>query len=202
MNKFIILIIGCAFSIGGFGQAIDYHPAQLLKDIQKLNGSVTLEDMVIQEILLPKARIVDEGKYYNVWNNTTEKYINYLYIGRVNSCRAGGCNIDRPLNPGETTEYFDYYILYDPECKIKQVRVYNYQASHGQEVTAKNWLKQFIGFDDKSSLRVGKNVDAISGATISVYAITNDIESKTLVMKKLIDNCQAVELERASLSAH
>jgi hypothetical protein len=202
MNKIIILIIGCVFSISVFGQTIDYSPKQLYNDILKQHESCTENDISINEIDLSDTKFVEEGKFYHVVNTTSNKLMNHLYIGRINSCRAGGCSIDRPLDPGETSEYFDYYILFDKDCKIKQVRVYNYQASHGQEVTAKNWLKQFIGFDDTSSLKVGKNIDAISGATISVYAITNDIKDKTMLMKKLMETDRVAELERVSLSTH
>ncbi len=44
---------------------------------------------------------------------------------------------------------------------------------------AKGWLKQFTGYDGSDTLEVGKNVDAISGATISVYGITLDVQMKT-----------------------
>jgi len=32
-------------------------------------------------------------------------------------------------------------------------------------------------------LEVNKNIDAISGATISVFAITNDVQLKTKILK-------------------
>nr|WP_319999623.1 hypothetical protein [uncultured Draconibacterium sp.] len=43
----------------------------------------------------------------------------------------------------------------------------------------------FTGFNDSGSLKVDKNIDAISGATISVYTITADVENKTALLKKL-----------------
>lgn len=202
MIKIIVFIYGFAFSSCIFAQAIDFNPKQIQTDIAKFQLSDTDLKLAFQEIELQSNTMVEEGKFYNVLNNASKKIIYYVYIGRVNSCRTGGCSIDRELIGIETSEYFDYYILFDPDCRISKVRIYNYQATHGQEVTAKNWLKQFIGFDDKSTLKVGKNVDAISGATISVYAITNDIESKTLLMRKLIDSKRDLEFERASLSTY
>jgi len=64
--------------------------------------------------------------------------------------------------------------------------VYNYQATHGQEVTNKGWLKQFQGYDGSRSLTVGKSIDAISGATVSVLGITNDVQEKTRLLKQII----------------
>ena len=104
----------------------------------------------------------------------------------MNSCRAGGCSNSIELPKEEESEYFDYFIRFDKNKTVKLVKVFNYQATHGQEVTSKGWLKQFIGHDGTGSLQVGKNVDAISGATISVYAITVDVEMKTTLLKKIL----------------
>jgi Na+-translocating ferredoxin:NAD+ oxidoreductase RnfG subunit len=106
----------------------------------------------------------------------------------VNSCRAGGCsNPALPASGLETSEYFDYFVVFDGNLSIQQVKVYNYQATHGQEVTNKGWLKQFQGYNGERQLNVGKNIDAISGATVSVYAITNDIQEKTQLLKKIVE---------------
>ena len=82
-------------------------------------------------------------------------------------------------------EYFDYFILFDITKTVQIVKVFNYQASRGHEITAKGWLKQFIGHDGSESLQVDKNIDAVSGATISAYAITADVNMKTSLLKKL-----------------
>jgi len=66
------------------------------------------------------------------------------------------------------------------------VRVFNYQATHGQEVSAKGWLRQFDGYDGSTVLKVGKDIDAISGATISVYGITRDVQERTRLLARII----------------
>lgn len=106
----------------------------------------------------------------------------YAYLGRVNSCRAGGCSNGQTVADG-AAEYFDYFILYDGTGKILQVRVFNYQASHGHGINSRGWLRQFVGYKGDKKLEPGKNVDAVSGATISVKAIAEDIESKTVMLK-------------------
>ena len=49
----------------------------------------------------------------------------------------------------------------------------------------KGWLNQFIGYDGTKTLRVGKEIDSISGATISAYGITTDIQQKTFYLQSL-----------------
>jgi hypothetical protein len=106
-----------------------------------------------------------------------------VYIGRVNSCRAGGCSSQLITDSEGNFEYFDYFIIYDAEKKIKSVRVFNYEATHGQEITIRKWLDQFTGYNGNKPLRVGREIDSISGATISVFGLVADIQQKTAILK-------------------
>jgi hypothetical protein len=127
-----------------------------------------------------------EGKFFVIAKTSVPDQKKYVYVGRVNSCRQGGCSNGSGLpNPG-TSEYFDYLIIYNSSLVVELVKVHNYQATHGQEMTNKGWLKQFQGYDGSRNLTVGKSIDAIAGATISVQNITADIQQKTQLLKKMI----------------
>jgi hypothetical protein len=110
----------------------------------------------------------------------------YLHMGRVKTCRAGGCSAPGSVAPGEESEYFDYAIIFSPDFRVNAVKIYNYQASHGHGIAAAGWLRQFEGFGSGNRLEVGKNIDAISGATISAMAITSDIQLKTQLLEEAI----------------
>ena len=114
----------------------------------------------------------------------------FAWVGRVNSCRAGGCSDSQmPAGPADLKgEFFDYFILFDEDASVRSVRVFNYQATHGHGIMSRGWLRQFNGYSGERKLEPGKNVDAISGATISVQAITADIERRTLSLKALIQD--------------
>jgi hypothetical protein len=43
-----------------------------------------------------------------------------------------------------------------------------------------------MGFDGNSSLRVGKEIDSISGATISVNGLVADVLEKTAILRQTI----------------
>jgi len=159
---------------------INYMHRSLVKTLRKGGGSSRSS---VKEIILPDSILKSNqvrGKYFII-NDKNVKQYKYIYVGRVNSCRAGGCSLSGKAGLG-APEYFDYYILFDKNKKVQAVKVFNYQATHGHEIAAKGWLKQFVGHDGSESLRVDKNIDAISGATISVYAITRDIELKTKLL--------------------
>ncbi len=163
-------------------ESINYQPKVLTNELQKA-GVADISD--ITEIKLPDSVLKSNrinGKYFLIEGHE-ESHFKYIYIGRVNGCRAGGCSLSG--NPGMDveSEYFDYYLLFDKNKTVQSIRVFNYQATHGQEITARGWLRQFIGHKENEPLQVDKNIDAISGATISVYAITADVEHKTSMLR-------------------
>lgn len=123
-----------------------------------------------------------KGKYFRLKTNTKEAGISYIYLGRVNTMRS----LHQQAN-GNSSEYFDYFILYDDLLAIQKVKVFNYQSSHGEMISSPGWLKNFQGYTPKKSLEIGKQIDAISGATISVNKITFDIKQKSNLLFQLLD---------------
>ena len=74
--------------------------------------------------------------------------------------------------PSKTAQ-FDYLVLVDPELVIVKANVLIYREEYGGEIGSKRWLSQFIGKTKEDEFRYGDNIDAISGATISVRSMTN-----------------------------
>lgn len=180
----ILSLISVLCCITGYAQtAIDYQPKSLIKTLQK---SGITDVSYISEFSIPDSTslLSVNGKFFQIEKHNASPF-KYIYVGRVTSCRAGGCSITQNASINNNSEYFDYYMLFDNNKTIRAVKIFNYQATHGQEVTAKGWLKQFVGHNGTKPLEVNKNIDAISGATISVYALTSDVEMKTDMLVKL-----------------
>ena len=163
--------------------SIDFEPVQLYREIKKVSHC---EKPVSNELSNNRYLNIDpaRGKFFEYRNALPVKY---AYIGRVNTCRAQGCSLPGTTPENERSEFFDYFILFDSTAQVLSVQVYNYEATHGQEITVKGWLKQFVGYNTSKQLTVGKNVDAISGATISVHSITYDISDKTGMLKQYLN---------------
>ncbi|MCF8370090.1 MAG: FMN-binding protein [Bacteroidales bacterium] len=182
MKKIFLLFLTILITSIGIAQApIDFAPRQFFREIKK---SLVVENPFVDE--LRTERVDLNGKFYSISTEINSDSKGYAYIGRVNSCRWGGCSSSDEASCGSVFEYFDYFILYDILGQVLAVRIYNYQATHGQEVTAKSWLKQFVGFNGEVALMPGKNVDAISGATISVNSISIEIEEKTKLLRSML----------------
>ncbi|NOX85363.1 MAG: FMN-binding protein [Chlorobi bacterium] len=113
------------------------------------------------------------GSFYYILSGSDT--LGTLYKGRVNSCRAGGCS----LSSGDEAiafEYFDYFFITDSKNNVRRVKVFNYQATYGQEIMSRGWLNQFNGLSPGKKLEFGRDIEAISGATVSAKAITDDIQ--------------------------
>lgn len=197
VKKILIPVFIIVLSIAdAFPQNINFNPKPLSKDLEKLwdKDEITLMEIDIPDSLYNDI-LLDKGKIYST--NTTEEHLGFAYVGRIYSCRAGGCGMDEGpvelVGIDEDFEYFDYFIIFDKELMVKKIRVFNYQATHGHEVSGKGWLKQFIGYDGQKKLEYGKNIDSISGATISANAITYNVQESCRyldLLKPILENHQ------------
>ena len=177
----ILFAVCSLISVISLGQnSVQFQNKALQKVLQEngVPGFSFVSEMQIADSIKKHNGV--NGKFFEIQSDGSK--FKYIYVGRVNSCRAGGCSLSVEIFPRSESEFFDYFILFDQEKTVQLVKVFNYQATHGHAVTAKGWLKQFIGHDETESLQVNRNIDAISGATISVYAITCDIELKTKLL--------------------
>ena len=76
-------------------------------------------------------------------------------------------------------------VLFHPDKSINKVRVLIYREQHGGEIASKRWLKQFEGKTIKNSKTLSKEVDGISGATLSCNAITKEIKNTLIKIQKV-----------------
>lgn len=82
-------------------------------------------------------------------------------------------------------ERFQYMILYSTEVEVIKVKILQYNSTRGTEVTSKRWLRQFEG-NKGETLKYGKDIQAITGATYSATSITEDIPMVTQWVKDIV----------------
>lgn len=151
--------------------------------MNRISNPVLLEMKIQNDNISPNI----DGRFFRVGEESDPGPVKHAFVGRVNSCRSGGCSSELKPCPSEAFEYFDYFVLFDFAGQVLKVSVFNYRATHGQEITIKGWLKQFQGYNGVKDLVVGKDIDTISGATISVYGITENVQDVT---KVLVENLE------------
>ncbi|MDF3831802.1 FMN-binding protein [Cupriavidus basilensis] len=72
-------------------------------------------------------------------------------------------------------ELINYAVALSPAGEIRDVEILAYRESHGYEVRNKPWRSQFTGKSAQSPLRIGDDIQNISGATLSCTHITDGI---------------------------
>lgn len=173
----LLLLVICIPVLTQAQEAIDYNDRLLAKEIMKVWG-ISNPQLRRHAGEGDDSRGQEMGDFFVITGSGNSSDIKYAWIGRVNSCRSGIC---MPGGSG-TSEYFDYFILFDCNKSIRSVRVFNYQATHGAEVTTPGWLRQFVGYRGEKTLRAGKEIDVISGATVSVDALVEDVQLRTKML--------------------
>jgi len=183
------LLVFVLFFIGIGSSSIDNAPPIAEKVINKaIKKAFGVEEYSLQALTEFSKQELLAGSFSNIYNN--ENKLGIIYNGRVNSCRIGGCSAEGYEESviDLDAEYFDYIVVYNLEQEIKFLKIYNYNATYGYEITSKAWLKQFLNYNGEESLKLNKQIDGISGATISADAMTNELQQKTALLKNFLEN--------------
>lgn len=80
-------------------------------------------------------------------------------------------------------DMFDYLLILSKDFTVQKVNIIKYRSERGGEIASKKWLKQFENYSS-GELRYGKEISAISGATISASSITSDIPVVIKMLKE------------------
>lgn len=72
-------------------------------------------------------------------------------------------------------EYITYAVGVGSDGRISGVEILDYRETRGYEIRRPQWRKQFVGKTAADPLRVNKDIQNISGATLSSTHVTNGI---------------------------
>lgn len=72
-------------------------------------------------------------------------------------------------------QLINYAVAFGADGAIKDVEILSYREEHGGEVRTKAWRKQFFGKTASAPLRIGDDIDNISGATLSCTHLTDGV---------------------------
>lgn len=168
--KKLVLLLFILLSLQLFSDSISLP----MKDLKKIFKTENIKLEKLEQNKVPDLK----GAFYKI-KKGKENY--YLFSGRVDTYRGNG------QNQNQNGEFFEYFILYDQQKNIQKVKITNYSAAHGEMICSKAWLDKFIGYNPSKPLEIGRQVDAISGATLSVNKITFDIKQKSYILTNYIN---------------
>ncbi|MEZ4721009.1 MAG: FMN-binding protein [Flavobacteriales bacterium] len=127
-------------------------------------------DFTTEAIAVPDSIKAAIGNLYAIKINDTVEA--YACFSTAFGCKVGGCA--KPSDPNATAyETFDYVIVFNHDLSIRALDIANYPGAYGYEICRKGWLKKFVG--KTPTLKLGEDVDGITGATISAQFLIDDI---------------------------
>ncbi len=74
-------------------------------------------------------------------------------------------------------EYISYAVALSPAIVVTAVEILAYRESHGYEIRLPAWRAQFVGKDASAPLRVGSDIQNLSGATLSSTHVTDGVRT-------------------------
>ncbi|WP_034044290.1 FMN-binding protein [Wocania ichthyoenteri] len=157
MNFKHISLLLIAFFLMAFGlpKNIQKKVDKEIKDVFNIETFLFNTKIIPSEIAKKLPSKFGDNNLFKIESNS--KFLGYAYVSKA---------------PSKTDE-FDYLVLLDKNLVVLKAKVLVYREDYGGEIGSKRWLKQFTGKTQQDALRYGDNIVAISGATISVRAMTN-----------------------------
>jgi len=81
-----------------------------------------------------------------------------------------------------------FLVIFDNEENIKRTAVVKYREPYGTGVKSNLWNQQFEGKNYLSELKIGADINMISGATISSRSVTTGIKKLALLYHYMKEN--------------
>jgi len=72
-------------------------------------------------------------------------------------------------------EMITYAVALNADGTVRRVEILEYRESYGYEVAEAKWLGQFVGKGQDAALKLGKDVENISGATLSSKHVADGV---------------------------
>ena len=166
---YIILLLGITLPQEGIPKVFEKKIDRLLK------GNFGKEPLELTTTLFPSTTSAIPDRFLFTINRLQEQ-LGFLVINKSQGCHIGGCD-GIALDENAKYENFWYAVVFDNNHQILQIKVLEYTSEYGYEICAKNWLKQFQGYKGCNLTYGSKEVDAISGATVSAQSIVMDISN-------------------------
>jgi Na+-translocating ferredoxin:NAD+ oxidoreductase RnfG subunit len=167
--KINFIIILCIFQIGNASIILD-------KCKENIQTIFSKDDSLEQIIWSIPTKIKKEIEI-----QTKQRFFrNNLHIWKIykNNSIIGTAILDNVLGKSMPISFL---VIFNLNGQILNTKIIKYREPYGGEISSLNWLNQFTNRTDSSSFKIGKEIDGISGATISVNSVSIGIHKLALL---------------------
>lgn len=85
-------------------------------------------------------------------------------------------------------EMITYAVGIGPDGKLLQIVILDYHESYGYEVADEAWRKQFVGKTAAAPIKLNKDIENISGATLSSKHVTDGVRRVMTLYDAVLKN--------------
>ena len=126
-----------------------------------------------------------EIKIYSEKKARSRFMFDHVYVWKISESNSliGVAILDNVLGKSLPITYLTCFNM---DGQLINAHIVKYREDYGYEVGNKRWLNQFIGLGVNSDFIIGKNIDGISGATISVNSVTRGINRSSIIVEYLL----------------
>ena len=79
-------------------------------------------------------------------------------------------------------ELIDFATFFDAKGKVTRVEIVAYREPYGDGVRKKRFRRQFVGRHAKSGYTLGKDIDSVTGATLSARAMSKAVRRAAVLL--------------------
>ncbi|MGD8317500.1 MAG: FMN-binding protein [Myxococcales bacterium] len=152
------------FSVRGL-LADQFRESELV-DFQRVRLSSRTREQIEHEI----GEKLEKGEYI-------------FYVAHSGQDVDGYALFDREIGQHE---YIDFAIFFDSEGRVARVEVVAYREPYGDAIRSQRFRKQFVGKAADSGFRPGRDIDIVSGATLSARAMSKAVQRATILLRNTI----------------
>ena len=157
------------------------------EDAEELIFSTYGEDIQVD---FKKWNLPQEIKIYSEKKARSRFMFDHVYVWKISESNSlvGVAILDNVLGKSLPITYLTCFNM---DGQLINAHIVKYREDYGYEVGNRRWLNQFLGLDASSDYKVGKNIDGISGATISVNSVTRGINRSAIIVEHLLSEIDA-----------
>jgi Na+-translocating ferredoxin:NAD+ oxidoreductase RnfG subunit len=174
INLLVIILLLFPFNL--FSQEIKERVDEVIKNEFSENVIIDYEKYILLKSIKEKAEIEAKQRFYGEF-----VYILRIYDQEKLLAIALLDNVLGKELPITFLTIFDY------SGKIILTDIIKYREPYGGAIQSDSWTSQFSGKDNKSGYRISEDIDGISGATISVKAVSAGVHKLSLLFQEIKD---------------
>jgi electron transport complex protein RnfG len=106
-----------------------------------------------------------------------------IYYGTTGDHTDGYAITDKELGEHEP---IDFAVLFDAQGIVQRVEITAYREAYGDEVRSARFRRQFEGKRASDHIAAGRDIDIVSGASISSRSLADGVKRDTLIVSEAL----------------